>query len=90
MEKVEMNKTMHLSEHYTLGEVTKTQFKTADGNIPSHAAINNLKNICENWLEDLRYSYNLLYCMLPCEDFCHKIRSELKFFLYLQQKSICY
>ena len=52
---------MHLSEHFTLGEVTKTSVKTADGNIPSHVAIENLKNICENWLEDLRYSHNTLY-----------------------------
>ena len=57
----EINKNMHLSEHFTLGEVTKTQFNTADGNIPSQAAINNLKNLCENWLEDLRYSHNTLY-----------------------------
>ena len=61
MDKVEMNKTMHLSEHFTLGEVTKTRVKTADGNIPSHVAIENLRNICENWLEDLRYSHNTLY-----------------------------
>ena len=52
---------MHLSEHFTLGEVTKTSVKTADGNIPSHVAIENLKNLCENWLEDLRYSTNVLY-----------------------------
>ena len=61
MEKVEMNKTMHLSEHFTIGEVTKTSVKTADGNIPSHVHIENLKNLCENWLEDLRYSNNVLY-----------------------------
>ena len=61
MEKVSINKDMHLSEHYTLGEVTKTSVKTADGNIPSHVAIENLKNLCENWLEDLRYSNNVLY-----------------------------
>ena len=29
MEKVELNKSMHLSEHITLGEVTKTSVKTA-------------------------------------------------------------
>ena len=52
---------MHLSEHFTLGEVTKTSYKTADGNIPSRVTIENLKNICENWLEDLRYSNNVLY-----------------------------
>ena len=61
MEKVSINKNMHLSEHFTLGEVTKTSHKTKDGNIPSHVAIENLKNICENWLEDLRYSHSTLY-----------------------------
>ena len=50
---------MRLSEHFTLGELTKTSFK--DGNIPSRVAIENLRNLCENWLEDLRYSYNTLY-----------------------------
>ena len=50
-----------LSQHFSLGELCKTSVKTADGNIPSHVAIENLKNICENWLEDLRYSYSTLY-----------------------------
>jgi uncharacterized protein YcbK (DUF882 family) len=59
--KVEINEKMKLSEHFTLGELTKTSYITADGNIPSHVAIENLKNICENWLEDLRYSQNTLY-----------------------------
>ena len=48
MEKVEMNKDMKLSEHFTLGEVTKTSIKTEDGNIPSRVAIENLRNLCEN------------------------------------------
>ena len=61
MNNVEINKSMRLSEHFTLGEVCKTSHKTADGNIPSRVAIENLKNICENWLEDLRYSNNVLY-----------------------------
>ena len=61
MKEVSINKNMHLSEHYTLGEVTKTSVKTADGNIPSHVAIENLKNLCENWLEELRENYNLIY-----------------------------
>ena len=61
MEKVELNKNMKLSEHFTLGELTKTSYKTEDENIPSRVAIENLKNLCENWLEDLRYSYNILY-----------------------------
>ena len=58
---VSINKDMKLSEHFTLAELCKTSYHTTDGNIPSHVAIENLKNICENWLEDLRYSYNLLY-----------------------------
>ena len=61
MEKVTLNKDMKLSEHFTLGELTKTSYKTEDGNIPSRVAIENLKNLCEDWLEDLRYSYNALY-----------------------------
>jgi hypothetical protein len=61
MKEVSINKDMKLSEHFKLGELTKTSYITVDGNIPSHVAIENLKNICENWLEDLRYSYNTLY-----------------------------
>ena len=50
-----------LSEHFSLGELCKTSHKTADGNIPSHVAIENLRRICEDWLEDLRYSHSTLY-----------------------------
>ena len=56
-----INKDMRLSEHFTLGELCKTSYYTTDGNIPDRVAIENLRNICENWLEDLRYSYNVLY-----------------------------
>ena len=59
--KVEINKNMKLSEHFTLAELCKTSYHTTDGNIPSRVAIENLKNICEGWLEDLRFSYNELY-----------------------------
>ena len=59
---------MKLSEHFTLGELCKTSHKTADGNIPSHAVIENLKRLCP-WLEELRYSYNTLYCLTPGEDY---------------------
>ena len=69
MKEVTVNNKMKLSEHYSLGELTKTSHKTADGNIPSRVAIENLKRICENWLEDLRYSYNTLYCLEPGEDY---------------------
>ena len=56
-----INKNMKLSEHFTLGEMTKTSYDTLDKNIPSRVAIENLRNLCENWLEDLRYSQNTLY-----------------------------
>ncbi len=59
---------MKLSEHFSLGELTKTKHQTADGNIPSHVVIENLKRLCP-WLEDLRYSYNTLYCLQPGEDY---------------------
>ena len=60
MNNVEINQTIKLSEHMTLGELTVTNVKTADGNIPSHVAIENLKRLCK-WLEHLRAQYNLLY-----------------------------
>ena len=66
---ISLNKQAKLSEHFSLGELTKTKHVTADGNIPSHVAIENLKRICENWLEDLKYSYNTLYCLEPEEDY---------------------
>lgn len=61
MEIVSVNKGVKLSPHFTLGEMTKTSYETRDGNIPSRVAIENLRNLCEGWLEDLRYSYNVLY-----------------------------
>ena len=56
---VRINKTMHLSEHFTLGEVTKSRHAEIY-NIPSHVAIENLKRVCK-WLEALRLRYNLRY-----------------------------
>ena len=61
MEKVELNKDVKLSQHFLLGELCKTSVKTAGDNIPSRVAIENLKNLCENWLEELRENYNLIY-----------------------------
>ena len=63
-----MNKSAHLSEHFTLGEMCKTKHVTADGNIPPREVIENLKRLCW-WLEELRYSYNTLYCLKPGEDY---------------------
>ena len=60
MEKVEINKKMKLSEHFVLGELTKTKHVTEDGNIPSRVVIENLKRLCL-WLEELRFRYNERY-----------------------------
>ena len=60
MTEVSINKQVKLSQHFTLGELCKTGVKTADGNIPSHVHIENLKRVCE-WLEELRRRYNQQY-----------------------------
>ena len=60
MNNVEINKQAKLSQHFTLGELCKTSVKTADGNIPSHAAIENLKRLT-GWLEMLRSEWNNRY-----------------------------
>ena len=57
-----------LSPHFTLGELCKTSVNSLDGNIPSHEEIENLKRLCP-WLEELRYTYNTLYCLKPGEDY---------------------
>ena len=57
MENVSMNSKMKLSQHFSMGEITKTKYQTADGNIPSHVVIENLKRLCP-WLEELRRRYN--------------------------------
>ena len=58
MKEVEVNKQAMLSPHFSLGEMTKTSYHTVDGNIPSRVAIENLINLCENWLEELRFRAN--------------------------------
>ena len=58
--KVEINNEVRLSEHFKLAELCKTSVRTADGNIPSHAAIENLKRLC-GWLEMLRSEWNNRY-----------------------------
>lgn len=60
MQEVTINKQARLSEHFTLGEMCKTSAKTADGNIPSHVHIENLKRLC-GWLEMLRSEWNKRY-----------------------------
>ena len=51
---------LRLTPHFTLGELCKTSAKTADGNIPSHVHIENLKRLC-GWLEMLRDEWNRRY-----------------------------
>ena len=60
MMNVEINKNVKLSEHFTLAEMTKTSVKTADGNIPSHVHIENLRRLC-SCLEMLRDEWNRRY-----------------------------
>ncbi len=64
-----LDRTKNLSEHFTLGELTKTSFKTDDNNDPPLEAVENLITLCENWLEELRYLYNVLYVLRPSEDY---------------------
>ena len=61
MNQVEINKDMKLSQHFTLGELTKTSYHTLDGNIPSHVAVENLRRLCADWLEIMRERYNQKY-----------------------------
>jgi len=56
---IEMNSNMQLSEHFKLGEFTKSNHPEVY-NIPSHVAIENMKRIC-GWLEELRDRYNKRY-----------------------------
>jgi hypothetical protein len=57
---VTINQEIRLSEHFKLAELCKTSVRTADGNIPSHAAIENLKRL-SGWLEMLRSEWNNRY-----------------------------
>ena len=49
---VQLNSNTNLSEHFVLGEFTRSKYPEVY-NIPSHEAIANLKRLCE-WLEVLR------------------------------------
>ena len=67
MTEVSINSQVRLSQHFTLGELTKSRHAEVY-NIPSHVAIENLKRVCV-WLEELRFAYNTLYCLKPGEDY---------------------
>ena len=57
---VQLNSNAKLSDHFTLGEMTKSSSHPEVYNIPSHEAIANLKRVC-GWLEVLRKRYNDKY-----------------------------
>ena len=63
MEIVQLNSNAKLSEHFTLGEFTKSNSHPEVYNIPSHEAIGNLKRLC-TWLEELRRRYNDRYVVV--------------------------
>ena len=52
------NVRIKLSEHFTLGEICKTNAKLK--NVPNEEQVNNLKRLCK-WLEKLRKRWNDLY-----------------------------
>ena len=54
---IQLNSNAKLSEHFTLGELTKSSSHPDIYNVPTHEAIANLKRVCE-WLEVLRKRYN--------------------------------
>ena len=54
---VQLNANAKLSEHFSLGELTKSNSHPEVYNIPSHEAIANMKRLCQ-WLEVLRKRYN--------------------------------
>ena len=58
MNEVTTNSKMQLSQHFKLGEFTKSNYPEVY-NIPSHVAIENMKRIC-GWLEELRDRYGKL------------------------------
>ena len=60
---------LRLSPHFTLAEMTKTRFKTADNNEPPLEVVENLIDLCENWLEELRFNYNTIYVLNSIEDY---------------------
>ena len=57
---IQLNSQAELSEHFTLGEMTKSNSHPEVYNIPSHEAIANLKRLC-GWLGGLRKRYNAKY-----------------------------
>ena len=57
-----MNKQAKLSEHFSLGELTRSKSHPEVYNVPSRVNIENLKRVCV-WLEALRERYNRRYVL---------------------------
>ena len=53
-----LDKSMKLTEHFTLGEMTRTSVKVP--NIPGADDVRNLMRLCR-WLELLRVRWNMMY-----------------------------
>ena len=64
-----LDRNKKLSEHFTLAELTKTSFKTDDNNEPPLEVVENMIDLCENWLEELRFNYNTIYVLNSIEDY---------------------
>ena len=60
---VQLNSNAKLSEHFTLGEFTRSNSHPEIYNIPSHESIANMKRLC-GWLEVLRKRYNDKYVVV--------------------------
>ncbi len=52
-----IDKSLKLTEHFTLSEMCSTSVQTADHNFPSQEVITNLRRLC-GWLEQLRARKN--------------------------------
>ena len=55
-----IDKTLKLTEHFSLSEMCSTSVVTADHNFPSQVVISNLKRLTK-WLEMLRDEWNKRY-----------------------------
>ena len=63
MKKEQFDKNEHLTPHFTLGEMCRTNVQTGEGNLPPSADIvENLRRLCDK-LEQLRSRYNERYVL---------------------------
>lgn len=58
-----------LSEHFTLEELCRTSVLTVEGNTPLPQHRENLRRLCQEWLEPLREAYNWRYVLNEEEDY---------------------